>query len=140
MAGASEPPPHCSFCGLAAPDVAKLITGPGVYICDECVTKCNQILTRDTGSAAGQLPEWDTMTNQEILGRLPRIAAASAQADEGLRRRIAELHNRGVSWAQVGAALGITRQSAWERFADRSPTRDAETQPRDAEASWPAKE
>ena len=34
----------CSFCGRPAEDVAKLITGPGVHICDECVATCNEIV------------------------------------------------------------------------------------------------
>jgi hypothetical protein len=34
----------CSFCGRRAQDVALLITGPGVAICDECVKLCNDIV------------------------------------------------------------------------------------------------
>ena len=33
--------PHCEFCGKRQDEVQKLITGPGVYICDECVDLCN---------------------------------------------------------------------------------------------------
>lgn len=36
--------PRCSFCGKSRDAVAKLISGPGVYICDECVDLCNRIL------------------------------------------------------------------------------------------------
>lgn len=35
---------HCSFCGKGQRQIRKLIAGPGVYICDECVTLCAQIL------------------------------------------------------------------------------------------------
>ena len=35
---------ECSFCGKSAAEVQHMLTGPSVYICDECVTKCNQIL------------------------------------------------------------------------------------------------
>lgn len=112
---------HCSFCGRPAAEVSKLIAGPGVYICDDCVAKCNQILAGDTVSASPRLPEWDRMTSEEILLRLPRIGAVSAQVDASLRRLVTELHGRGVSWAQVGAALGITKQSAWERFTQGWP-------------------
>lgn len=38
---------RCSFCGKEAIEVRKLITGPGVHICDECVALCNEILTQD---------------------------------------------------------------------------------------------
>jgi ATP-dependent Clp protease ATP-binding subunit ClpX len=35
---------ECSFCGKSEQQVAKLIAGPAVQICDECVDLCNQIL------------------------------------------------------------------------------------------------
>jgi len=35
----------CSFCSKSAKDVKKLIAGPNVYICNECITTCYQILT-----------------------------------------------------------------------------------------------
>lgn len=35
---------RCSFCGKTEPEVNKLLSGPGVFICDECVGMCNQIL------------------------------------------------------------------------------------------------
>jgi ATP-dependent Clp protease ATP-binding subunit ClpX len=45
----------CSFCGKTQDEVRKLVAGPGVYICDECVELCNDILTEelDEGSTAG---------------------------------------------------------------------------------------
>lgn len=36
--------PICSFCGKGANEVTKLIAGPAVYICDECVDLCNDII------------------------------------------------------------------------------------------------
>lgn len=40
-------PAGCSFCGKQAAEVKKLVQGPGVYICDECVTLCNDIVKDD---------------------------------------------------------------------------------------------
>ena len=40
----------CSFCGKPQKDVRKLIAGPSVYICDECVELCNDIITEDRKS------------------------------------------------------------------------------------------
>jgi len=34
----------CSFCGKTQKQVKKLIAGPGVYICDECIDLCNEII------------------------------------------------------------------------------------------------
>ena len=36
---------QCSFCAKCADDVKKLIAGPGVFICDECIGLCKDILT-----------------------------------------------------------------------------------------------
>jgi len=35
---------HCSFCGKSQQEVTKLIAGPSVFICDECVDLCNEII------------------------------------------------------------------------------------------------
>jgi ATP-dependent Clp protease ATP-binding subunit ClpX len=40
----NEPNCHCSFCGKEQGEVAKLIAGPEVYICDECIDLCNEIV------------------------------------------------------------------------------------------------
>ena len=41
---------RCSFCGKAREAVEKLISGPGVYICNECVDRCNEILAEDAAN------------------------------------------------------------------------------------------
>ena len=38
----------CSFCGKSQRQVKKLIAGPGVYICDECIDLCNEIIAKHT--------------------------------------------------------------------------------------------
>ena len=43
----------CSFCGKSQEQVRKLIAGPGVYICDECVELCNEILDEELLEASG---------------------------------------------------------------------------------------
>lgn len=48
---------RCSFCGKSQEYVRKLIAGPGVYICDECVELCNEILEEeffDSSKTIGQ--------------------------------------------------------------------------------------
>jgi ATP-dependent Clp protease ATP-binding subunit ClpX len=39
---------HCNFCGKSQKEVKKLIAGPGVYICDECIDLCNDIIYEDS--------------------------------------------------------------------------------------------
>ncbi len=52
---------HCSFCSKNAQEVKKLIAGPGVYICDECVSLCHDILSVDPST--GQL----TTTSETMI-------------------------------------------------------------------------
>jgi ATP-dependent Clp protease ATP-binding subunit ClpX len=39
----------CSFCGKTQQQVMKIIAGPGVYICDQCVDLCHEILVNELG-------------------------------------------------------------------------------------------
>ncbi|MDP9844220.1 ATP-dependent Clp protease ATP-binding subunit ClpX [Streptosporangium lutulentum] len=128
---------RCSFCAKPQTEVDKLIAGPGVYICNLCVELCNQILEQqlprperaeagegdDADGLTSEPPEvpeipWpDKLTDEEMLDLLPRTAAAGAQINANLQLWVGRLREHGVTWARIGAALGMTRQSAWERFS-----------------------
>jgi ATP-dependent Clp protease ATP-binding subunit ClpX len=41
----------CSFCGKSQKQVKKLIAGPGVYICDECIDLCNEIIEEELATS-----------------------------------------------------------------------------------------
>ena len=43
----------CSFCGKSQKQVKKLIAGPGVYICDECIDLCNEIIEEELAMPSG---------------------------------------------------------------------------------------
>jgi hypothetical protein len=111
-----DEPIRCTFCLTPSPEAAKLIAGPGVYICDRCVRACVSILESDDVDEE-QLPSWRSLDDEHLLERLPRIAAVAAQVDGTLHVWVAEARRRGISWERIGAALEISRQSAWERFA-----------------------
>ncbi len=46
-------PLKCSFCGKGQDEVKKLIAGPSVFICNECVDLCNEIICRRVGRDQG---------------------------------------------------------------------------------------
>ncbi len=48
---------RCSFCGKTQDEVKKLIAGPGVYICDECIRLCDEIIAEDDKENVGSLEE-----------------------------------------------------------------------------------
>ena len=52
----------CSFCGKPRPQLRKLIAGPGVYICDECVALCVEILEEEIGES------WREEAEQRLSG------------------------------------------------------------------------
>ena len=69
---------YCSFCGKSQHEVRKLIAGPSVFICDECIELCNDIIREETqgGDAAkgakSDLPvphEIRDILNQYVIGQ-----------------------------------------------------------------------
>ena len=112
---------QCSFCLKEGQEVERIVAGPGVFICNECVALCEQILTSvPTGEPAPAIPYWESMDDEQLLAQLPRMAAVAIQLDDQLHLWVRRARDRGVSWSRVGQALGISRQSAWERFAQES--------------------
>jgi len=66
----------CSFCGKLQDQVKKLVAGPGVYICDECIELCNEIieeeLNEDIGLDLGDVPkpkEIKDILDQYVIGQ-----------------------------------------------------------------------
>jgi ATP-dependent Clp protease ATP-binding subunit ClpX len=56
----------CSFCGKSQDQVKKLIAGPGVYICDECVDLCNEILDEELFEGAPSAGPSETVVPQMV--------------------------------------------------------------------------
>ena len=109
---------RCSFCGKPDTEVEKLVAGAGVHICNECVALAASVIDGSlAGPARPRVPVWESLTDEEMLSHIPRVAAHIDQAEADLRSWVQELRRRGVTWARIGEALGITRQSAWERFS-----------------------
>jgi hypothetical protein len=107
----------CSFCLRPNTEVETLVAGPGVFICNDCVDLCDQVITGKPKSVPRVAP-WEQETTLEgILSNLPRIATAGAQVEQNLVEWVRRARSNGATWAQVGEALGMTRQSAWERFS-----------------------
>src|SRR4051812_46851925 len=67
---------RCSFCGKSKDSVRKFISGPSVYICNECIALCNEILAedeeRDVAEAITQVPtphEIKAVLDQYVIGQ-----------------------------------------------------------------------
>ncbi|MGO9384907.1 MAG: ClpX C4-type zinc finger protein [Mycobacterium sp.] len=109
----------CSFCGKSNAEVDRLVAGPGVQICNECIALADAIIDeyRDKPREL-RLPIWESWSDQQMIDHIPRMAVVARQVETDLRSWVSELRRRGVTWSQIGEALGITRQSAWERFSE----------------------
>lgn len=110
--------PACSFCGKSHKQVERLVGGPGVYICDACVSLCSGILAEEANQApAAGWKGWESLPDNELLASLRNVLGSVEHVREDLQARIDELRRREVSWSRIGDVLGMSRQAAWERFS-----------------------
>ena len=107
---------HCSFCGKSEDEIAKLAAGPGgIYICNECVEVCQLAMSgADVPPNEFDPNYWPT---ERLLGALKALDATAESYREHLARAVDALRARDVSWAKIARPLGVSRQSAWERFS-----------------------
>ncbi len=83
--GSSDKLLYCSFCGKSQHEVRKLIAGPSVFICDECVELCNDIIREEIQQADNQKTSGsDLPTPHEISGILDQYVIGQSQAKKAL--------------------------------------------------------
>ena len=77
---------YCSFCGKSQHEVKKLIAGPSVFICDECIELCNDIIRDEVPaeSAAPKSPKSDLPVPSEIKGSLDQYVIGQDAAKRTL--------------------------------------------------------
>jgi ATP-dependent Clp protease ATP-binding subunit ClpX len=79
--GNSEKLLYCSFCGKSQHEVKKLIAGPSVFICDECIDLCNDIIRDEQADASGADGDKAGLpTPQEISGKLDQYVIGQSNA------------------------------------------------------------
>ena len=74
---------HCSFCGKVQDDVKKLIAGPSVYICNECVDLCNDIIEEEIKSEEDNSLE-ELPSPLEIFNKLDEYVIGQEKAKKVL--------------------------------------------------------
>jgi ATP-dependent Clp protease ATP-binding subunit ClpX len=61
---------YCSFCGKSQHEVKKLIAGPSVFVCDECIDLCNEIIRDELPQSTETVGSKDLPTPAEIKANL----------------------------------------------------------------------
>jgi ATP-dependent Clp protease ATP-binding subunit ClpX len=101
--GASDKLLYCSFCGKSQHEVRKLIAGPSVFICDECVELCNDIIREEIQQADNQKGAGsDLPTPHEISGMLDQYVIGQGQAKKALAVAVYNHYKRLRSNAGTG--------------------------------------
>nr|WP_297396028.1 ATP-dependent Clp protease ATP-binding subunit ClpX [uncultured Peptostreptococcus sp.] len=97
----------CSFCGKSQDQVKRIIAGPGVYICDECVSLCSEIIKEEVDDA-----------EEYIEGNLPKPKEMMAILDDYV-----------IGQNKAKKALSVAVYNHYKRiYADKSASEDVEIQ------------
>ena len=103
----------CSFCGKSQKQVKKLIAGPGVYICDECIDLCNEIIEEELSEGAevslDELPK-----PKEIFEFLNSYVIGQEQAKKSLAVAVYNHYKRVQAGLQPGGGPGSGKHSKEE--------------------------
>ena len=115
----------CSFCGKTQKQVKKLIAGPGVYICDECIDLCNEIieeeLSEPTETQTGELPR-----PREIFSFLDDYIVGQERAKKILSVAVYN-HYKRVRAAATSAGAGESVELAKSNILLIGPTGSGKT-------------
>src|SRR3990167_8542073 len=91
----SEKTLYCSFCGKSQHEVKKLIAGPSVFICDECIDLCNEVIRDELPSGdAGREARSDLPTPAEIKANLDNYVIGQEVAKRTLAVAVYNLYKR----------------------------------------------
>jgi ATP-dependent Clp protease ATP-binding subunit ClpX len=88
-----------------------------VFICNDCVGLCVKVIAGDWKPGSDKRFEPLERPTEELLELIPSVDFAGEANRDFLQSVVEALRQREVSWAEIGQALGVSRQSAWERFS-----------------------
>lgn len=93
---------HCSFCGKSQDEVKKIVAGPGVYICNECVDLCQQIINQELAEDKTSVDTFKVPTPEEIMKELDDYVIGQKEAKKTLSVAVYN-HYKRVNAMMTGA-------------------------------------
>jgi ATP-dependent Clp protease ATP-binding subunit ClpX len=109
----------CSFCGKSQKQVRKLIAGPGVYICDECIELCNEIIEEELSEVA-ETAEVELPKPREIYDFLEEYVIGQTEAKRSLAVAVYNHYKR------IRTGLHAKENSLLDRHGEDSELADVE--------------
>jgi ATP-dependent Clp protease ATP-binding subunit ClpX len=100
----------CSFCGKSQKQVKKLIAGPGVYICDECIDLCNEIIEEELAEGS-ELTFEDLLKPREIYDFLNDYIVGQEAAKKILSVAVYNHYKRIQYGSQAGADVELAKSN-----------------------------
>ncbi|MDQ8145521.1 MAG: ATP-dependent Clp protease ATP-binding subunit ClpX [Gemmatimonadota bacterium] len=100
---------RCSFCGKSKDAVRKFISGPSVYICNECITLCNEILAEDEERAVTEAPA-EVPAPQTIKAALDEYVIGQEGAKKALAVAVYN-HYKRVQSGRAGADVELDKSN-----------------------------
>jgi ribosomal protein L37AE/L43A len=110
----------CSFCGKPDSTVQRLVAGPGVYICNECVELSAAIIADAAHTSAEEVSrrrsQYYDRSAEDILAMLPVLVRSADRVESELAGWISRLRDRGTDWETIADAAGVSIEDARQRF------------------------
>ncbi len=99
----------CSFCGKGQDEVQRLIAGPDVYICDECVSLCNEIIAQE--SMSEDLDEGKLLSPEQIKDKLEEYVIGQTKAKKILAVAVHNHYKRVLFSQQTGEEVELEKSN-----------------------------
>ncbi len=109
----------CSFCGKPSTEVERLVAGPGVFICNECIELAAMVV-EDAASAtpeeeARRRAAYQDPSTEDLLTMLPALVRSADRVESELATSINRLRARGAAWRTIAGAAGLSVEATRQR-------------------------
>lgn len=110
----------CSFCGKPNTEVERIVAGPGVFICNECI-ELARVVVEDAARATPEESRrrraaYEDPSTEELLTVLPALVKSADRVEAELATSVNRLRARGASWHTIANAAGLSVEGTRHRF------------------------